>query len=526
MKRSSTASWQRLVLALVLALMLLADIAHAQLPDCATGFTMYAVFNNVAGSTTADSTEIRPVNVTTGAIGSLIAGRRYYIRKRHPTTGTWYYGSAALGVDLITQRFYTMTQMSSAMAKDIVTINPVTGAMTVIGTTVASLDNYHFVKLAVANNGWGYALGVHRDSTAAAATFNPLIRFSTCGAVPTAGCSNIQLLGYLPSTGTMYKWLLFNGDIAFDLLNNMYFATAAFERVGTITRYTDARLFRINASDLPAAPGTGTIPMTFLADYNTLDSTVINGIGLDPSGAMYLTTRRFTGVQTNPPGPSNSELYASPFAGFATQITPFAPITANFSVADLGSCYFPDLILGMTNLQLTYKYEGGNVNLKWQAKTNPEVVRYEVQRSNTGTDNDFETIGTIIPGQSETYTFADPQSGFEKLKFYRIRQVLTSHRIYSNVVKVSFNNRFNLIGNIGPNPFASRVDVKIWMRTANSVNVRILDQSGRSVYVRQFTGRTGDNKFTLDNLANFKAGVYVVEVAVQEEIIREKIIKQ
>ncbi len=526
MKRSSTASWQRLVLTLVLVLMLIADIAQAQLPDCTTGFTMYAVFNNLAGSTTADSTEIRSVNVTTGAIGSLVAGRRYWIRKRHPTTGTWYYGTSALGVDLITQRFYVMTQMSSAMQKDIITINPISGAMTVIGTTPSSLNNYHFVKLAIANDGYGYAIGVNRDSTQSAATCNPLIRFTPCGASPSAGCSTIELLGYLPSTGSMYKWLLFNGDIAFDVFNNMYFATAAFEFVAGIPRYTDARLFRVAASDIPTSAGTGTIPMSFVADYNTLDSTVINGIGLDPAGAMYFTTRRFTVVQTNPAGPSNSELYTSPFTGFATQVAPFAPITANFSVADLGSCYFPQMILGTSNLQLTYKYEGGNVNLKWQAKSNPEVLRYEVQRSNTGNDNDFETIGTIIPGQSDWYTYADPQNGFDRIKFYRVRQVMNGRRFYSNMVKVTFNNRFTLTSNIGPNPFAARVDVKLWMRTANTVNVRMLDQSGRTVYVRQFSGKTGDNKSILDNLSNFKAGVYVVEVSVQEEVIREKIIKQ
>ncbi|HYJ38106.1 MAG TPA: hypothetical protein VEV87_05795, partial [Chitinophagaceae bacterium] len=36
-------------------------ISIAQLPDCLSGNTMYGVFNNIAGSTTADSMEIRPI---------------------------------------------------------------------------------------------------------------------------------------------------------------------------------------------------------------------------------------------------------------------------------------------------------------------------------------------------------------------------------------------------------------------------------------------------------------------------------
>lgn len=510
---------------LVVVLMAIAEVAEAQLPDCTGGFMMYGAFTNINGSTTADSTEIRPVNTTTGAIGNLVGGRRYWIRKRHPSTGTWYYSTSALGVDMITNRFYVMTQMSSAMQKDIITINPVTAAMTVIGTTATTLNNYHFVKLAISPNGFGYAIGVHRDSTAAAATFNPLIRFTTCGATPSVGCSTIELLGYLPSTGTMYKWLLFNGDIAFDIYGNLFFATAAFERVAGITRYTDARLFRVNAADIPGSAGTGTIPMSFIADYNALDSTVINGIGLNSTGDMYLTTRRFTGVQTSPPGPSNSELYGSASPGSASLIPGFGPFSPNFSVSDLGSCYYPATILGTHNLQLLYKYESGKVNLRWQAKSNPDILHFEVQRSNDG--NNFETIGTVTPAQSGNYTYSDPQNGFEKNKFYRIKQVMTSGiRFYSNVVNVGFNNKFNLIGNLGPNPFSNLIEAKLWMRTSNMVNVRLIDQSGRIVYARQFAGRAGDNRFTMDNLGKFKAGVYIVELAVQDEVIREKIIKQ
>ena len=530
MKTNSLGGLRRLAVVLILALLLIADMVQAQLPDCTGGNMMYAIFNNIGGSTTADSTEIRPVNISTGAVGNLIAGKRYYIRKRHPSTGTWYYGSASLGVDMITNRFYVMTQMSSAMQKDIVTIDPITGTMTVIGmtpTAPTSLNNYHFVKLAISNDGYGYAIGVHRDSTAAASTCNPLIRFTTCGATPTPNCSNIELLGYLPSTGTMYKWLLYNGDIGFDIQNNLYFATAAFWQIGAtgFARYTDARLFRINASDIPTSAGSGTIPMQFVADYNVLDSTVINGVGFSGSGAMYMTTRRYSGVQTNPPGPSFSELYSSPFPGTANVVSGFGPITANFSVADLSSCYFPAMILGLNNLHLQYKYESSNVNMKWDVPSNVDLTKFEVQRSNDGSN--FETIGTVLRNASGHYTYSDPQSGFEKTKYYRIKQVMNgSYRIYSNVINVSFNNKINLIGNLGPNPFNSFVEAKLWMKTNNTVRARIIDQSGRVVYARQFAGKTGDNKFTLDNLGSFKPGVYIVELAVQDDVIREKIIKQ
>lgn len=515
---------------LVVGMLAITEVAQSQLPNCTSGTTMYAIFNNVAGSTTADSTEIRPVNVATGAVGALVGGRRYWIRKLNGST--WYYGSAGLGVDMITNRFYVMTQMSAAMQKDIITINPVTGTMTTIGTTPTSptsLNNYHFVKLAISPNGYGYALGVHRDTTSAATTFNPLIRFTTCGAAPTAGCSTVELLGYLPSTGNMYKWLLFNGDIAFDIFGNMYFATAAFERVGTIGRYTDARLFRVDASDIPATAGTGTIPMSFVAEYNSLDSTVINGIGLDGAGNMYLTTRRFTGVQTNPPGPSNSELYQSPFPGVANIVTPFAPITANFSVADLGSCYFPTTVLGLDKFKLQYKYESGRVNLKWETNKNKDVSYFEVQRSDDG--NNFESIATVQVANPDeaiaSYTYADVQDGFGKNKFYRIRQVMrNSAKLYSNVVNVAFNRKINLAKSLRPNPFTSQIEAVVTLKSAAPVNVRLMDQDGRVVYSKQFSGRTGENILNINGIGRLAPGIYIAELGVQDEVIREKVVRQ
>jgi hypothetical protein len=531
MKDRINPGWRRLAVFLTIALLAIADAAQAQLPNCTSGNIMYAVFNNTAGSTTADSTEIRPVNVSTGAIGSLVGGRRYWIRKQSGG-GTWYYGTAGLAVDMVTNRFYVMTQMSAAMQKDIITIDPVTAAMTVIGTTstsAPSMNNYHFVKLAVSPNGYGYAIGVHRDSSAGASTFNPLIRFTTCGAVPTTNCSTIEVLGYLPSTGNMYKWLLFNGDIAFDIFGNMYFATAAFERVGTITRYTDARLFRIDASDIPNAAGTGTIPMSFVAEYNSLDSTVINGIGLDGSGNMYLTTRRFTGVQTSPPGPSNSELYTSPFPGVANIVTPFTPITANFAVADLASCYFPTTVLGLDRLKLQYKYESGHVNLRWETGRNKDVSYFEVQRSEDG--NNFESIATVpvanVDEATASYAYADVQDGFGKNKFYRIRQVMRNNaKLYSNVVNVAFNKKMNLVKALRPNPFTSQIEAIVSLKTAGAINVRLMDQNGRLVYSKQFAGRTGENTLNINGLSRLAPGIYVAELGVQDEVIREKVVRQ
>lgn len=527
MKTKCTPCLKGLTVFLVVVLVLSTGIVRAQLPNCTSGNIMYAVFNNVAGSATADSSEIRSVDVATGTVGPLMGGKRYWISKA--IGSDVFYGTAALAVDMITNRFYVMTQMSSSATgvKDIITINPVNGTQTVIASTPnnggSSLRNFHFVKLAIAPNGYGYALGVHADNSADATQFNPLVRFTTCGASPSAGCGTITLLGYLQSGGIMDKWQLFNGDIAFDVNGNLYFATAAYAN----SKYTDARLFRINAADIPASAGSGTIPMTFMADYNSLDSTVINGIGLDGNGNMYITTRRFFPTQTaTPPPTAVSELYGSFAPGSVTYISGFSVPTPNFSVADLASCYFPATILGLNKLQLQYKYENSNVNLKWVMESAAPPTSFDVQRSDDGTN--FSTIATVpYTDKQTTYSYADQQSGFGKTKFYRIRANMSAAtRSYTNVVNVNFGMKAHLLAEVSPNPFTSYAKVDMWLKSAGTVSVRILDQSGRMVYNKQLAGRAGENPFRLEGLGGLNAGVYVVEMRVQDEVMRSKIIKQ
>jgi len=517
---------QKIILVMSVCVLLLTTAATAQLPDCSSGTVMYGVFSNASG--TVDSTQIRPINFTTGAIGNLMGGMRYMIKKT--IGGNTYYGSAAMGLDVLTNRFYLFTQMSNAGGKDIFTVDPAlpTPTPTIIGTTPASLDNYHIVKTAISPNGFGYAIGVHRDSTQPAATCNPLIRFSTCGFAPSAGCATASIitLGYLPGSGMTYKWKVYNGDIAFDNQGNMYYLSAAFERVSGNSRYTDARLFKVLAADIPNVAGAGAIPITFVADYNIIDSTGVSGIALDPTGALYLSTKRFTG--NNPSSTFTSELYKSPTFGNASIMAGFAPIPTNTSIGDLAACFFPTGVLGVNKLILKAKCSGNTTSLKWDVDNNSAALYYEVQRSDNG--NDFETIGRVEPGGSQgaaSYTFVDQNPGTGKNKFYRVRQVTrTGVRFYSNVENVMTGSKAIMISAPTPNPVVNDFSMNVMLSSNNTINVRVVDQGGKVVYNNKYNGHNGENKIVVSNMNHVKAGVYIVELAVENEVMREKIIKQ
>lgn len=507
--------------------------AQAQLPDCVSGTVMYAAFNDSIGSTAANPSEIRAVNYATGAVGPLMGGTTYTIRRRHTASGVWYYGTSSLGVDVVTNRFYVNTQMASnrPMPKDIYSINTLTATMVRIGATPAGLDDYHIVKMAVSPLGMGYMVGVHRTESSAGATFNPLIRFTTCGGAPTIGCSTVELLGYLPDVPVSTKWQLFNGDIAFDNAGNMYYATAGYENVGGgVYKYANARLFRINAADIPAVAGTGVIPMTLLSDYDGLDSTVVNGMAVDPAGAMYFTTRTFNGP-TNPSPPFTNRLFRSAVMGTVSEITTFGPITTGYAPADLASCYFPLTVLPDVKIELNGKYSSGATKLNWKVNNNNKGIRYfEIQRSEDYTNN-YVTVGTVMPMNtdqaSQSYTFTDEGQEFGKKRFYRIREVLNDGRgLYSNVLIVQNSELMSISVKPRPNPFINEVDLVLKLQANSPVEARIIDASGRLAFRQQYSGIKGENRISIQGLATLKPGIYFLDVAAGGEILHEKIVKQ
>lgn len=519
------------VLSLLVALQLTGIKSRAQLPDCLSGTVMYGVFNDVGGSGVNAPSEIRSINYLTGAIGAPMGSTSYMIRRRRSGSDPYFYGSSSLGVDNITNRFYLCTQMTSSygMGKDIYTVNTLTATLTRIGTTPAALDNYHIVKMAISPTGVGYMIGVHRQQSASGATFNPLIRFTTCGGVPAIGCSTIEILGYLPDAPGMSKWDLFNGDLAFDNAGNLYYMSSAFGDVSGVNKYTDARLFRINSTDIPAVAGAGVIPMSLVADYNMLDSTVVVGTALDPAGSIYVSTRRFDGP-TNPNPPFTAELWRSSSIGAATQIIPYTMPTG-LSPADLASCYFPLVVLDGNNIVLSGKYNNGANRLTWVVNNNDKgVLKYEVQRSDDFSRN-YSTIGTVDPVNTDqanqTYTFNDPNQEFGSKKFYRIREVHNDGRsFYSKVLQVNNTEIIHFINKPKPNPFINEINVSIELLKANPIQLKITDASGRLTFQKNYTGTKGVNNLTLTNLSNFKAGIYFLEISSGSETIHEKIVKR
>ena len=119
------------------------------------------------------------------------------------------------------------------------------------------------------------------------------------------------------------------------------------------------------------------------------------------------------------------------------------------------------------------------------------------------------------------------ENGNSKFTYYRIRSAMPSGvNFYSNVVKVNNNSKITLIGSPNPNPFTSKIAFNALLRNNGSIAFRMADQDGRLVYQKVFTGQSGANNLSVDNLTNLKPGVYLAEIRVEDEVIHQKLIKQ
>jgi len=198
-------------------------------------------------------------------------------------------------------------------------------------------------------------------------------------------------------------------------------------------------------------------------------------------------------------------------------------------MADLASCNFPLGVLAGVKLVLNGWNESGTARLKWDVNMNNQVQSYDLEGSTDGIH--FEMIAHINPSNisstDASYTYTDTKVGAEKIKYYRVREVMPSGtRYYSNIIKINFGSKLQLVGKPNPNPFNSQFDLRLELKSASAVTIKLRNQNGSLVYQRSVNGGTGENRLTVGGLSNLSKGIYIVEITVDDEIIREKLIKQ
>lgn len=180
-------------------------------------------------------------------------------------------------------------------------------------------------------------------------------------------------------------------------------------------------------------------------------------------------------------------------------------------------------VLPVSWLNFDARKSGKNVQLDWKVANERNNSGFEVQRSKrnsfTGQYMNWESIG-FVAGRGDTerttaYDFTDTNP-YNGINTYRLKQIdLDGKSSYSPVKTVEFTDLSELV-QVFPNPTRNQLTVRM---TDNSAPTSLLlfDKIGRQTAVQFSANGTAD-------VSQLAAGIYFLEVKVNGQILREKIV--
>ena len=159
-------------------------------------------------------------------------------------------------------------------------------------------------------------------------------------------------------------------------------------------------------------------------------------------------------------------------------------------------------------------HESGRNQIEWQITNDIDYASHRIERSTDGSV--FHGIGTINSKknhETSTYNFQDVNlSGLEKKAFYRIVSIHeNAGEAISPVLEVSWTGAEDPLLNMYPNPVHSgqKLHIEYMASEDGSMEIGIIDISGRRIYATSVTGHSGINQISLQ-LPQLEKGVYQV----------------
>ena len=165
--------------------------------------------------------------------------------------------------------------------------------------------------------------------------------------------------------------------------------------------------------------------------------------------------------------------------------------------------------------------------MKWTTFTDVNMDHYNVERSSDGVN--FRQIGSLSALGAEVNTsFSYIDITAEKgSNFYRLAMIdMEGNYTYTKVITVSMDVKGISVSVVYPNPFAKKVQVRIYSDKQEQVAIRVLDNAGAVVRTQQSTVYPGENNIVIQNVAELPGGVYFLEVTGDHRSMKTKLMKQ
>jgi hypothetical protein len=189
---------------------------------------------------------------------------------------------------------------------------------------------------------------------------------------------------------------------------------------------------------------------------------------------------------------------------------------------------FVGYVLPVQFVKLSGQLQSNNkVPLSWTIIAATPVDHFEVERS---IDNrNFIKTGTVTQvvnlNVQQTFNFTDDVSSVTKdVIYYRIKVVGKSGEIqYSNILVIRKQQTKPSL-TIMPNPANDYVSIGLYAEKASDIIIRMIDESGKVVLLKNEKVSRGSNTLQLTGLTKYSAGTYMLQVFINDDVITQKLI--
>jgi hypothetical protein len=184
-------------------------------------------------------------------------------------------------------------------------------------------------------------------------------------------------------------------------------------------------------------------------------------------------------------------------------------------------------ILDVNLLSFNGKMSNHKASLFWRTSKEYEAISFTIEKSIDGIH--FSPIATLSGhgnnSQNNYYTYLDP-TVLSGTAFYRIGMMNTSGRIkYSQVISLSDGSLvFGLMNAV--NPFTNEINFEIAAPQNAKIEAVLTNVSGKPLRRQTFIVYEGVNGLTIPSVETLPAGMYILQVNYQGEVVNRKLVKR
>ncbi len=184
-------------------------------------------------------------------------------------------------------------------------------------------------------------------------------------------------------------------------------------------------------------------------------------------------------------------------------------------------------VLPIRLIQFDGLIKSSHAELNWTTSSEENSRGFDIERSLDG--KTFEKIGWLTAVGNSTaetkYQFSDKDPAAEN-NYYRLKLYSQDNQFqYSNTILLKNTNSSNGI-RVLTNPFTNSIEIQLDKPANGIVHSRILDMTGKEIY-KDVQDITSGNRLRLDlSGKNISAGVYILDLTVNNERHIQRLVKQ